>query len=902
MNIRDESTAAATSGDEYRSVVEAALAGATVITSNRHAARELLGACERELHHRSAPTAWKTPQVLSWGGWIGRVWTEHNLFAKDPVGLLNEDQELAIWRRLLSENSQRGFLDIHGAAALCQQAWTLLHEYRIRLERRAFQVSAETRRFFECAAKYARLTKKYMWTEAARLPDQLSAGLESSLLPKQVILFGFDELTPQQNAFCERLTASGVSLRQVKGAVKQAVTPVKIAMPSVEDELRAAARWARSKLEQDSQARIGIVVPQLQQLRRETEQVLRQTFYPAGDLPRTPAYHVSLGPPLPEYPLIRTALAVLRWATGALAFPEVSYLLRSPYLHGAKEEMHRRAMLELELRKWLPSLTMEQAAAWMEKSAVDQACHVLLRVLKQALQTSETLTGRKQKAGAWAEKFSHLLEMWGWPGTDSSSEEYQVAEKLREVFARFASLDAVSAELDVNDAVTGIARIAQGTLFRVENQGAAVQVMGPLEAAGSCFDLLWVTGSSDSVWPLRGQLNPLLPFALQRAHGVPYSSPERQQVFSRQVFDRLLASSAECVFSWAENDGEEVLDPCPWLAALPQAQQMTEAPPVWAERQRAGAELEEWVDERAPLLAPGKYKGGTRLLELQSACPFHAVAELRLGAKRLEEASLGIDAREHGRVVELALQYLWEDFRDLRNYENLSPAERERVYEESAKRAMQELPPAEVAWQQRHLELEREALVALLKEWMTVEVARTESFRVVAHQEKIEMRFAGLELNGKVDRIDRLGDGSLVILDYKTGEQQSTKHWAGARPEKPQLPAYVVTKGGEKVSAVAFAQVHSGESRFKGYSERAGILGSKESKPKDGRSFTEHKAGWKRVLEDLASQYLEGQAAVDPKRYPQTCEYCHLHAVCRVGEDAQGVDQQSTEVRADGDE
>jgi RecB family exonuclease len=256
-------------------------------------------------------------------------------------------------------------------------------------------------------------------------------------------------------------------------------------------------------------------------------------------------------------------------------------------------------------------------------------------------------------------------------------------------------------------------------------------------------------------------------------------------------------------------------------------------------------------------------------------------------------------------VVELALQYLWEGFRDLRNYENLSPAEKERVYEQAASRAMQELPPAEAAWQQRHFELEREALIALLKEWMAVELARTESFWVVAHQEKIEMSFAGLELNGKVDRIDRLGDGTLVILDYKTGEQQSPTNWTGARPERPQLPAYVVTKGGEKVSAVAFAQVHTGACRFKGYSERAGILGDKECKPKDGRTFAEHKREWTRVLEKLAAQFLEGHAAVDPKRLPQTCEYCHLHAVCRIGEaqvQESGSESQVAEVRTSDDE
>jgi hypothetical protein len=38
------------------------------------------------------------------------------------------------------------------------------------------------------------------------------------------------------------------------------------------------------------------------------------------------------------------------------------------------------------------------------------------------------------------------------------------------------------------------------------------------------------------------------------------------------------------------------------------------------------------------------------------------------------------------------------------------------------------------------------------------------------------------------------------------------------------------------------------------------------------------------VLEQLAHDYLAGHAEVAPKRYPQTCEYCELGALCRVRE------------------
>ena len=34
--------------------------------------------------------------------------------------------------------------------------------------------------------------------------------------------------------------------------------------------------------------------------------------------------------------------------------------------------------------------------------------------------------------------------------------------------------------------------------------------------------------------------------------------------------------------------------------------------------------------------------------------------------------------------------------------------------------------------------------------------------------------------------------------------------------------------------------------------------------------------GWQDVLRDLGQQFLKGEAQVDPKQYPKTCEFCDL--------------------------
>jgi ATP-dependent helicase/nuclease subunit B len=42
--------------------------------------------------------------------------------------------------------------------------------------------------------------------------------------------------------------------------------------------------------------------------------------------------------------------------------------------------------------------------------------------------------------------------------------------------------------------------------------------------------------------------------------------------------------------------------------------------------------------------------------------------------------------------------------------------------------------------------------------------------------------------------------------------------------------------------------------------------------------------GWQNVLRGLAEQFLNGEAQVDPKQYPKTCEFCDLPGLCRIAE------------------
>jgi ATP-dependent helicase/nuclease subunit B len=83
--------------------------------------------------------------------------------------------------------------------------------------------------------------------------------------------------------------------------------------PEAREELDAAAQWARAKVEAGA-ARIGVVVPELGQRRKEVARVFARTLHPGHNLPdaerRALPFNISLGAPLEDYPLVRAALSL----------------------------------------------------------------------------------------------------------------------------------------------------------------------------------------------------------------------------------------------------------------------------------------------------------------------------------------------------------------------------------------------------------------------------------------------------------------------------------------------------------------------------------------------------------------------------------------------------------------
>ncbi len=109
--------------------------------------------------------------------------------------------------------------------------------------------------------------------------------------------------------------------------------------------------------------------------------------------------------------------------------------------------------------------------------------------------------------------------------------------------------------------------------------------------------------------------------------------------------------------------------------------------------------------------------------------------------------------------------------------------------------------------------MERRRVAALLRTFLTVDLDR-DDFAIAAIEQQLAFAEAGVRLNLRADRLDRLPDGSLVILDYKTGAKKKFLRGDG-QPQEIQLVAYASAVD-DPVSALALVNIDSREVSFEG--------------------------------------------------------------------------------------
>ncbi|MGZ4824248.1 MAG: PD-(D/E)XK nuclease family protein [Terriglobales bacterium] len=834
----------------------------TLVTANARLSRQLRRDYDADRRRRGL-RAWESPDILPRGAWLARLWQE--CAHRDPFGtpvLLSPLQEQVLWEQAIAASDAASvLLDLPATVSTAAQAWSLVQLWGVRCAASEFDGLPDPEAFLKWMHAVERKLRENGWITASELPRALLNRVQDGAVVTGVVCHaGFDELAPADRDLFEACHAQAWRTDPLSP-----VRRYRVAFRDSSEELIHAAAWARRRLEAKPDAKIGVVVRGLAEISVAVERIFDDTFHPSLDFAPSDAssvaFHISAGVRSADVPMIAMALLALGLESG-LQIGEAGMLLRSSFLSPDKLQASR---VYADLRR----LGAEKISFEFEA----------VRRLFPAMAKAADEVRERQHPSEWSATFSKLLERAGWPGDRAlSPAEHQTVEHWKTLLSQLASLDIVLPRLTYSQALQRLRRISYDRRFAARDEGAPVQVMDMLEAAGSQFDALWIAGLHAGAWPESPRANPFLPLALQRSAGMPHSSPERELNYTRSVTARLLASAPEIVCSYPLFSGEEKLRISPLIEALPEVENSI-APFETPLRKvfYAAVPLDQQPMGQAPLVLPGtSQRGGMQVLADQAACPFRAFAIHRLGAHEYDAPDIGISPSERGMVAHQALEHFWREIGSQHELAVMSAEEIASVIETSVSTALD----SRLSRRHKNVSLERSRvleknrLTRLLEEWLQLERGRLD-FTVVERETPRRINAGGLELDLKVDRIDQqIADGTHVILDYKTSDKLSVKSWDGDRPDAPQLPLYAV-KSDRKVSGVYFAKLVPGQTALLGH---------------DGHELEQRLPDWIKVVNQLGASFLAGDAAVDPKNAVKTCALCDLHSLCRIGDFSRAAD------------
>lgn len=844
--------------------------------------------------------AWPAPAILDWSTFVRSAWEART---RDGRLVLSPVQEEALWAELIAgSGTAAGLLEgpRHRLAAQAREAHGRLCGFAPQLLRNSARSGwqHDAAAFSAWLTAFDRLCGERKLISSSRLALELIPLLDAEGAERPpLLLVGFDRIQPAQRAV---LNAWG-AWRQAAPGDRARETHFHSAADT-ESELAACAAWCSRRLAAQPGARLLVVTQEIATRRGAMERAFLEQVGAGDSLP----FEFSLGVPLGGVMLARSGWLVLRWLWEPIEEVELDWLLSTGKAAGSAQEAlalqgWMRALRQggLERTRWPLESFLMQAAG---RAALPSAWAARMRQARNRLSAEQR---RTQSPLEWAALAPHLLEMAGWPGYRTlASAEFEALRRWEQALDQCASLGFDGRRVAWQEFMKTLSRTLGETLFAPESHHAPIQIAGPAESAGLTADGIWMLGASEEAWPARGGTNPLLPPEVQRAAQMPHGSPQIDWEMASATTARLMDSAAEVHFSYARQMGDAESRPSRLAIAM-----AGEPEPIAAPAGQSAPLTVEVEDASTVAFSPGTAGGGASVLTNQSQCPFKAFATTRLGAQGWQPAEAGLTARQRGLLLHAVLHRIWAGPPDgIRTLEDLQKLEdRPAFVAGHVRRVLGAKMPAGAREQmpRRYLALEEPRLTGLVTEWLEYEAARW-PFEVAGTEAKKSATPAGLTLALRLDRIDRLKDGSLLVIDYKTGAV-TPRDWDLPRPADVQLPLYAgfALGDGAELGGLVFASIRAGRSKFAGrVGDAKGAirpdLGGTTDLVKNPLT-AERLIDWRDAIEQLARDFLAGKAEVDPRDFPHTCEGCGLDTLCRIREQPGAIGDDDAEPESDGE-
>lgn len=456
----------------------------------------------------------------------------------------------------------------------------------------------------------------------------------------------------------------------------------------------------------------------------------------------------------------------------------------------------------------------------------------------------------------------------GWSGPDG--------RQLAALVASVEEQGALFGAFRPDEAPALIAVLMQGSNVRVPGQGhPRLSILGPVEAQLTRADVIILAGLNEGSWPGQPAPDPWLAPAIRARLGLPGTA--RAQGLAAQDFLRA-AAAPKVLITRARRDASGPRLPSRlWLRLLAHGERDGQA----LHRRDDLVALARALDGAAaprpqpsprpnPPLALRPRKLSITEIDTLIADPFAFHAKHILKLRPLDPLDQDPTAAMRGTLVHDVLEkWINDGHGTIEQLDRIITAELERKAEQ--------FPLLSAAWVPR-------MRVAL--HWAGTEILKREAAgwrQLVAEAEgRIDLP-GGIELRGRVDRVDRSECGEYLVVDYKTGKPPAKARVRALQANQLALGLAMAAggalmKNGEKLPAGTPIAIEYWQ--LQGARAAAGTIHA----PLEGKEpidATEHVAAAVARASELAAHYLLMQNPFEPKLRPEWAwgDYDHLARV-----------------------
>lgn len=887
-------------------------ANATILVPNSRIRDALLHAYAE----RCQTEVFRSPKILGIDVWVRQVWdiaASHGIPAFAGKQPISSTEESFLWMEIIEAAKDKvPLLNPEETARAVSHAYQLLRQWQLEENQgdvlTSHRVIPDIAVFLDWKAEFeAECERKQLISLADCLKVINRHCLNVGPLPLRNDFCLYSFLSPPP-LYAELFAALDKHHNVQRVNAEQPITGVRgqhFKYDTWRDEISACCGWVEATLRTSPNAHIGIVGELDETRMREVKRHLNQTLDPQlllqFDVAPRHMNSSQADAKLSDETLIHDGLLLLGLIREEQLSEELCRLLRSPFLLAEQTDWQARFKLERHLRRQLSDrCRLSELQFFAGREDKDYFCPELTAALTRLSERMRREPSRLSPL-RWSQLFTQILADLGWPGSQLSSYQRRVVEQWQEVLQQFAQLTPVIGAIDINKALTSLrSLVSRADASQGFNPAVNLSLYSLEEAAGLEFDYLWLLNMNDQVWPPSIAPSPFLPYNLQRDNQMPASHSEVQYEFAIGIFTNLCRSvKSELRSSHHQTDDDEEFRPSSFVSRF---EQFTAEPgeqiilkSFYGKqhfRQQLLVQVED--DVEIPLEVTTESLGGHQVLSNQSSCPFRAFALHRLRAAPLQPFSTGLSKMARGSAMHIALEHLFKHTSNQEALVKLTETQIEALCTQSAEQAVGYLTRNHKALMSpRFQSIEIERTASLLKRFLTAPEAEAgrSTYRVLELEQKHHWVHNELHFNLVVDRVDELPDGSLAVIDYKTGKSSpSSATWLADRPEDLQIPFYFAAMAemrGAPVKAVALAHVNAARIDYTGLSA--------DSAFHDRIKPTEEERGVKQPWSELtqlftsqisrfSSEFKAGLARVDPANGNVTCRYCELAGLCRIDE------------------